>query len=153
MLNILILRLMFYRLNLDGYSSFFFIFCLFLNFQKISRFNLVRIMAYRFDLVAQICFNIIGCFSFLSGKLELIKGLCFEGESHLDFLERSLHISQKLSLLITFLRLKILDFLDHRYHHLQQQLQQKFYELHMNFDYFFLFFNQFTFRVRLKFYE
>lgn len=144
---------MFFRLNLDGYSSFFFIFCMFLNFQKISLLNLVCIMVYRFNLAYQIYFQIIGCFSFLGGKLEWIKGLCFEGGFHLDFLERSLHISQKLILLITFLRQKTLDFLDHQYHHSQQQLQQKFYELHMNFDYFFLFFNQLTFRYRLKFYK
>jgi hypothetical protein len=145
MLNILILRLMFYQLNLNGCSLFFFIFCLFSNFQMISLLHLVHTKLYRFILVAQIYFKFIGSIFFLRDKLELIEGLCFKGGSHLDFLERSLLVSQKLSLLVIFLRLKILDFLDHQYHHLQQRLQQKFYELHMNFDYFFLILNRLNF--------
>jgi hypothetical protein len=112
----------------------------------ISLLDLVSIKVYRFDLVAQIYFEIVDCFSFPSDKLEWIKGLCFEGGFHLDFLERNLHISQKLNLLAIFLRLKTLDFLDLLYLHWQQRLQQKFYELHMSLNYFFFIFNQLNFR-------
>ena len=134
MLNISILRLKFYQLNSDGCSLFSLFFYLSLNFQMISLLHLVCTKVFHLDLVAQIYFKFIGCTFSLCDKLGWIRELCFEGGSHLNILERNLRISQKLNLLVIFLHLKILDFLDHQYRHLRQRLQQKFYELHMNFE-------------------
>jgi hypothetical protein len=117
MLNILILYLKFYQLNSNGYSLFFLIFYLSLNFQMISLLHLVSTKVFHLDLVVQIYFEIIGCIFSLDDKPGWIIELCFEAGFHLNFLERSLDISQKLNSPIIFLRLETLDFLVRQYHH------------------------------------
>jgi len=56
----------------------------------ISLLHLVCTEVFRLDLVAQIYFKIIGWIFFLCDNLGLIGRLCFEEESHLNFLERNL---------------------------------------------------------------